>query len=269
MRALIPMAGQGSRFTEKGYTFPKPLIDVNGKPMIQVVLETLPECSEYIFLCRTEHIEKYRLAELLQQLTNGKAKIVPVAQLTEGAACTALLAKELINDDEPLLIANSDQYVKYDKRNFDILREQADPDGIIFTFDASHPKWSFVKTCRNWAVPSWEIDEVAEKKPISSIATCGLYYFKKGSRFVHFAEQMIISDGEGWPKRVNGEFYIAPVFEQMMRTQTPECHSIIYAQRNNLPVPPGRWRYKVLPFFVDRMCGLGTPEDLELFLREK
>lgn len=234
MRALIPMAGAGSRFAEKGYSFPKPLIDVNGKPMIEVVVNTLPECGEYVFLCRSEHIEEYRLVETLNEITHGRATVVPVDRLTEGAACTALLAKAYINSDEPLLIANSDQYVEYDRRNFDVLRNFADADGIIFAFNACHPKWSFVKVDeRN------QIFEVAEKRPISNVATCGLYYWSRGVQFVEAAERMIAKD-----IRTNGEFYIAPTF-------------------NELIADGGR----VLPFFVDRMAGLGTPEDLEAFLR--
>ena len=111
MKILIPMAGAGSRFAKEGYTFPKPLIDVMGKPMIQVVVENLDFNCEYIFLVRKEHIVKYEgILDTLQRITNGRCNYVEVDELTEGAACTALLAKHLINDDESLLIANSDQF---------------------------------------------------------------------------------------------------------------------------------------------------------------
>lgn len=233
MKALIPMAGNGSRFAEKGYTFPKPLIDVRGNPMIQVVIDTLPPCEEYIFICREEQVEKYNLFDLLQQITHGKAKINTVNQVTEGAACTALLAKDLINNGQELLIANSDQFVVYDKRNFDIMRRHSHARGIIFTFNACHPKWSFAKLNSNL-----EIVEVAEKRPISNMATCGIYYFAKGEYFVRAAENMIAKN-----IRTNNEFYIAPVFNEMIGNSE-----------------------LVLPFFVDKMMGLGTPEDLELFL---
>jgi len=232
MRCLIPMAGEGSRFTAAGYTFPKPLIDVNGKPMIQVVIDSLPECNEYIFLCRSEQIERYNLRHALQSmLPQKRVGIIPVNELTEGAACTALLARDCLDDFEPLLIANSDQYIEYDKRNFDVLRHHANADGIVFTFNACHPKWSFA------AVDDGVIAEIAEKKPISNIATCGIYYFNRSSDFVTAADQMIAKD-----IRTNGEFYIAPVFNELDG--------------------------KILPFFVDKMSGLGTPEDLEVFLRQ-
>ena len=95
MKILIPMAGEGSRFVKEGYTFPKPLIDVNGKPMIQLVVENLDFNAEYIFLVRKEHLKKYDgLFDTLDRITNEKTKIVEVDELTEGAACTTLLAKD-------------------------------------------------------------------------------------------------------------------------------------------------------------------------------
>ena len=124
MKILIPMAGEGSRFAREGYVFPKPLIDVNGKPMIQRVVENLDFDAEYIFLVRAEHLEKYSgLRSTLQRITDDRCTIVEVDSLTEGAACTCLLAKEHINVDDDLLIANSDQIIEYEKvviNNIDI-----------------------------------------------------------------------------------------------------------------------------------------------------
>jgi dTDP-glucose pyrophosphorylase len=239
MRILIPMSGRGSRFIEKGYTFPKPLISINGRPMIELVLSTLPEANEYVFICQKEHEEKYKLSALLNNLTHGRAACVLTDRVTEGAACSALLAKKFLNDDEPLLIANSDQYVRFNRENFDLLVSISHfdfpygMDGIIFTFNATHPKWSFVR------VDEHEITEVAEKNPISNIATCGIYYWTKSRNFVSSAEEMIAAND-----RVNGEFYIAPTFNYLIRKN--------------------KW---VAPFYVDEMHGLGTPEDLEAFIR--
>lgn len=235
MKILIPMAGEGSRFTNKDYTFPKPLIDVNGKPMIQVVVENLNFDVEYIFLVRKEHLKKYTgLETTLHQITNGKFKIVEVSDLTQGAACTALLAKHLINNDEELLIANSDQVLKYSMENFKLLKSLTAVDGIIFTFNAVHPKWSFVKVNSQGM-----ITEVREKTPISNIATCGIYWCKKGSEFIKYAEEMINKN-----IRVNNEFYIAPVFNE-------------YILNNKT----------IIPFYVDEMHGIGTPEDLNNYLK--
>ncbi len=236
MKILIPMAGEGSRFAKEGYTFPKPLIDVNGRPMIQAVVENLDFDCEYIFLIRKSHIESYSgILDTLDRITNGRYKYVVVDELTEGAACTALLAKELINDDEDLLIANSDQIIQYSPENFKALKEMTTVDAIVFTFNAVHPKWSFVKTnSRGY------ITEVAEKRPISNIATCGIYWYRKGSDFVKYAEQMIEKN-----VRVNNEFYIAPIYNEL--------------------IGDGK---TLIPFYVHKMWGVGTPEDLNRFLGE-
>ena len=237
MKILIPMAGEGSRFVREGYTFPKPLIDVEGKPMIQSVVENLDFDATYIFLVRKEHLVKYNgLRTTLERITNGKFKIVEVHGLTEGAACTALLAKELIDNDEELLIANSDQIVEYSAENFKLLKSFTNVDGIIFTFNAVHPKWSFVKTNSRGI-----ITELQEKNPISNIATCGIYWYRKGSEFVRYTEQMISKN-----IKVNNEFYIAPVYnEYILEGKT------------------------LLPFYVDKMYGIGTPEDLNAYLKRK
>ena len=236
MNILIPMAGEGSRFAKEGYTFPKPLIDVNGKPMIQSVVENLDFNANYIFLVRKDHIKKYEgLADTLQRITNGRCTIVEVDGLTEGAACTALLAKKYIDNDEDLLIANSDQIIEYSPENFNLMKELTDCDAMVYTFEAVHPKWSFVKTNSRGVVT-----EVAEKRPISNIATCGIYWYRKGSDFVKYAEQMIEKD-----IRVNNEFYIAPVYNELISDGGT-----------------------LVPFFVHEMWGIGTPEDLRAFLEK-
>ena len=237
MKFIIPMAGEGSRFAKEGYQFPKPLIDVDGKPMIQRVVENLDYDAEYIFLVRKEHINKYDgLVGTLNQITNDRCRIVVVDSLTEGAACTVLLAKEFINNNEELLVANSDQILEYQKINFEYLKNLTDVDGIIFSFKSVHPKWSFVTTnSRGFII------EVAEKRPISDIATCGIYWYRKGSDFVKYAEQMIQKE-----IRVNNEFYVAPVYNEMIEENK-----------------------KIVPFFVEKMHGIGTPEDLNLYLRNK
>jgi len=234
MKILIPMAGEGSRFAKEGYTFPKPLIEVNGKPMIQAVVENLDFDAEYVFLVRKKHLEKYDgLESTLDRITNGRYKLVEVDGLTEGAACTALLAKEHINNDEDLLIANSDQIIEYQPENFKLLKNLTFCDSMVFTFNAVHPKWSFVKTNSRGFVT-----EVAEKKPISDIATCGIYWYRKGSDFVKCAESMIEKN-----IRVKNEFYIAPVYNEL--------------------IGEGK---TLIPFYVHKMWGIGTPEDLRYYL---
>jgi HAD superfamily hydrolase (TIGR01509 family) len=235
LNILIPMAGAGSRFESAGYTFPKPLIEVNGKPMIQVVVENLNIEANFIYIVQKKHRIKYNLDSLLNLITPN-CKIIEVDGLTEGAACTTLLSKELINNDKPLIIANSDQFVDWDSNEFMYKMNETNSDAGIVTFNSSHPKWSFVKLDDFGFV-----SEVAEKNPISNIATVGIYYWKFGSDYVKFAEQMIEKN-----IRVNNEFYVCPVFNE----------AIFYGK-------------KVRTFNIEKMWGLGTPEDLNLFLKTK
>ena len=208
LNVLIPMAGAGSRFQQAGYTFPKPLIEVKGKPMIQVVVENLNIKANFIYVVQKEHREKYNLDTLLNLITPN-CKIVEVDGITEGAAaCTAaLLAKEYINSENPLFFANSDQFVEWDSNEFLYKMNETNADGGIVSFRATHPKWSFAKIDEQGLVT-----EVAEKNPISDIATVGYYYWKQGSDFVKYAEDMIEKD-----IRVNNEFYVCPVFNQRNR----------------------------------------------------
>jgi HAD superfamily hydrolase (TIGR01509 family) len=232
LNVLIPMAGAGSRFEQAGYTFPKPLIDVKGKPMIQVVVDNLNIKANYIYVVQKKHREKYNLDTLLNLITPG-CKIVETEGVTEGAACTALLAKEYINSENPLFFANSDQFVEWDSNEFMYKMNETDADGGIVSFRATHPKWSFAKVNDEGLVT-----EVAEKNPISDIATVGYYYWKHGSDFVKYAEQMIEKD-----IRVNNEFYVCPVFNQA--------------------IEGGK---KIRTFDIPKMWGLGTPEDLNYYL---
>jgi HAD superfamily hydrolase (TIGR01509 family) len=232
LNVLIPMAGAGSRFQQAGYTFPKPLIDVNGKPMIQVVTDSLNIKANFIYVVQKEHRSKYNLDTLLNLITPG-CKIVEVEGVTEGAACTALLAKEFIDSDKPLFFANSDQFVEWDSNEFLYKMNETNADGGIVSFRSTHPKWSFAKINDKGLVT-----EVAEKNPISDIATVGYYYWKHGSDFVRYAEQMINKD-----VRVNGEFYVCPVF--------------------NEAIEDGK---EIRTFDIPKMWGLGTPEDLKHYL---
>ena len=235
MKVLIPMAGAGSRFEEAGYTFPKPLIDVNGKPMIQVVVENINIDAQHIFIVQESHYEKYNLKETLN-LISPNCEIVKVNGITEGAACTTLLAEQYINNDQPLVMANSDQFVEWDSNEFMYSMVADEIDGGILSFNSTHPKWSFAKLDKDGFV-----SEVAEKKPISDIATVGIYYWKKGADYVKYAKQMINNN-----IRVNNEFYVCPVF--------------------NEAINDGK---KIKTFHIDKMWGLGTPEDLNIYLKNE
>ena len=233
MNVLIPMAGAGKRFFDAGYVFPKPLIEVDNKPMIQWVIESLNLNANYIFIIQKEHQEKFNIKSVLKIL-QPNCKIIELDHITEGAACTTLLAKEFINNSDPLIIANSDQYINWNSSKALYDFNSKNLDGAILTFEAIHPKWSYAK-CDDEGF----VTEVAEKKVISKNATVGVYYWKHGSDYVSSAENMIKKN-----IRVNNEFYVCPVYNEFLK--------------NNK---------KVKIHNVDKMYGLGTPEDLNNFIR--
>jgi dTDP-glucose pyrophosphorylase len=233
LNVLIPMAGAGSRFEKAGYSFPKPLIDVNGEPMIKLVSDNLNFDAKFIYIVQKSHREKYNLDTLLNLITPN-CKIVEVDGTTQGAACTTLLAKNFINNDDPLILANSDQFIQWDSNEFMYKMNESRLDGGIVTFKSTHPKWSFAKINEQGFVT-----EVAEKNPISNIATAGIYYWSKGKDYVYYAEQMIQKE-----IKINNEFYVCPVF--------------------NEAIADGK---KIKTFNIDNMWGLGTPEDLNLYLK--
>jgi len=232
---VIPMAGRGSRFAEQGYTDSKPFIDVNGKPMIQRVIENLgiefDKNYMFILICLQEDFDKYDFTEFEKVIGHNSYDVVILDDVTEGAAQTILQAKDLINDDTPLMTMNSDQLVDWDIERLFEMCEQFD--GVIPCFYGEGNAWSYARTLDNGYV-----QEVAEKKQISKYATAGYYYWKKGSDFVKYAEQMIHDNS-----RTNGEFYVAPVY--------------------NWAVRDGK---RVGVFMVDKCYSLGTPEDLQEYL---
>jgi NDP-sugar pyrophosphorylase family protein len=228
---VIPMAGLGSRFAEQGYKLPKPLIDVNGVPMIKAVIDSLNIDGNYIFIVQKTHSVMYHLTDVLDEFVPG-CTIVEIDGQTDGAARTVLAAKELINNDVPLIISNSDQVVVWDSLVFQSLLASQ---GVIALFKADDPKWSYAKIEGN------SVFEVAEKKVISNNASVGIYGFSHGSDFVKYAEQMIDKN-----IRTNNEFYVCPVY--------------------NEAIQDGKI---VLPYFVDEMYGIGTPEDLERYVNDR
>ena len=236
---LIPMAGAGSRFLKAGYLSPKPLIEVHGVPMISVVINNLRPSTahRFIFIAQREHVLTYNLTEKLNILSPGSI-LIPLDGITEGATCSVLVARKFIDNDEQLMIANSDQYV--DIPSIDAYLNQMKKqklDGLIMTMTADDPKWSFVKLNK-----IGRVEKVVEKKVISDEATVGIYNFRRGSDFVRAAEHMIKHN-----LRENGEFYVAPTYNTLIN--------------ENL---------KIGIYNIGRdgagMYGLGTPRDLDIFL---
>ena len=222
---LVPASGLGSRFTAAGYRKPKPFIDVAGDPMLTRVLRNVrPSCTHSaVVILRREQAAHCHI---------GGATVMLIDGVTEGAACTALLARSYFDNDDPLMIVNSDQLLDWDVDDF--LASAQGADGSIVTFTASDPKWSYVRKHGRYVV------EVAEKRVISDEATCGVYWWRRGRDFARSVETMIAQND-----RFNGEFYIAPSY-------------------NHLIAEGARITTYRLP--DDAMHGLGTPTDLENYL---
>jgi NDP-sugar pyrophosphorylase family protein len=236
LNIVIPLAGRGTPFKEAGYAFPKPVIDIDGKTMIEVVAKNLSPNDDhrFIFICQREHYEKFDLYNVFKRATNNKFEVIQLNGTTEGAACTVLTAIQYINNDDELLIANADQYIVGGIDNFIKAGRKAGVDGLLMTFEASHPKWSYARVDKDNMVL-----ETAEKKVISNHATVGLYYFKKGSDFVTSAQEMIHKN-----IRYNNEFYVCPSYNELLLLKK---RVYIYE------IPP------------KEMHSLATPEDLVIF----
>lgn len=234
---VIPMAGLGSRFSKVGYKEPKPFIDVDGKAMIVRVLENLAyENARYILIAREEHLkEKPNLVNYIKE--NFNVIFLPISHLTEGTACTVLYARKLINNNEPLLIANSDQIIDMDISKYIDDCRKRDLDGSILTFidKDKNPKWSFAKINKdNFVV------EVKEKVAISDIATVGIYLYQRGKDYIDATIDMFIEND-----RVSNEFYVCPTYN--------------YAIKNRLKIG-------IYNISANKMHGIGTPADLNLYL---
>ena len=235
LNLVIPAAGRGSRFANEGWQSPKPFIRINGRLMIELVIENLDTSLNKIILFRKEHINHIDKNSVLNN-----SKIIPIDKVTQGTACTVLKARKFIDNNSPLLIANSDQIVDFDVKEFINYLHINNLDGLILVFKDPYKsdKWSFVKLN-----DSGLVTEVAEKKPISDLATVGIYLFRKGSDFCNSAVDMIVNN-----ERVNNEFYTCPVYNYMIK---------FGAKIGIFEIP------------YENMHGIGTPHDLREFIIKK
>jgi UDP-N-acetylglucosamine diphosphorylase / glucose-1-phosphate thymidylyltransferase / UDP-N-acetylgalactosamine diphosphorylase / glucosamine-1-phosphate N-acetyltransferase / galactosamine-1-phosphate N-acetyltransferase len=234
MNIVMPMAGRGSRFAEIGIEVPKPLIDVQGRPMYAWATESLPLdlANKLIFICLQNHLRNRALADdIRSRYARWNPEIIPLDEVTDGQACTVLKAAAWIENDEPLLIYNADTFCRttLSKRLPSVSPQVA---GLIGVFRASGDKWSFAR-----ADAQGRVLEVAEKRRISDWASTGLYYFRRGRDFVDHARQMI-ADNE----RSGNEFYVAPVYNRLIATGA-----------------------EILIDPAEEVWVLGTPEDLQHF----
>lgn len=204
---LIPLAGKNQFFSEAEYLFPKPLIEFNGKTMIEHIIDnfsSIQKEKQFIFIVNSEDCKKYHLDNVLNILTNHTCKIIKLDAETKGAACSAMMAVEYIDNDTPLVIANADQL--FDICLDEVINSFDNYDAGVITFESVHPRWSFVRLNGENRVI-----ETAEKRPISKSAIAGFYYFKKGRDFISSSSKMIKKDAS-----VNGLYYISPVLNEMV-----------------------------------------------------
>ena len=233
LQIVIPMAGEGKSFQKAGFKFPKFLVDMAGKPMIQWVTENINAEAKYIFILNEDIYNKYNLKYMLPLLVDNY-EVVTVNEKTEGAPQTVLLAEKFINNDKPLAIINADQYMEWNSNEFFYAMAADECDGGIVTFDSTHPMYSFVKTAEDGF-----ITECAEKKPISRHATAGVYYFRRGKDFVTGAKEMI-------KKKIttNGQYFVCPVYNELIEK-----------------------KMKIRKYDIKKVWSFAVPEELDHFIK--
>ncbi len=264
MRYLIPMAAHSDLFPKSDYHFPKPLVEIGGRPMIAHVVEGIQRYdaeAEFIFVVRKEDCDQFSLDASLALLTERPCHVVKLSEPTRGSACTALMAVDLIQDDRPLVICNSDQVIHADihaiNRNFIATGVDA---GVI-TFPSVHPRWSYASTSHNGSVL-----EVAEKRVLSRSAIAGYYFFRKGRDFIQAAMRSIENGAS-----VDGGFFIAPTLNEIILRSGLVSHQEIREDQYHSLYSPHRvdqyerWLETQVPAPSDKplqiiipMAGLGS-----------
>lgn len=204
MKILIPIVSNNHVDNSE---YIKSLYEIEKKTILQHVYESLAviKDAEFIVVIKREDIARYHLDNMLQ-LMIPNVKIIVADGVTQGSACSCLLAIDEIQDEESLLVVGSDQLVHADLQLVIEEFQRKDYDGGVIIFDDIHPRWSYVKLDENGFVV-----EAAEKRPISRNATTGFYYFKKGIDFVKSVERMILKDAD-----VDGKYYVCPAYNEMI-----------------------------------------------------
>lgn len=233
MNIIIPMAGLGSRFPKDKYYLPKPLIDVNGKPMIVRAIESLDMDGRYYFVLRND--EFLEITQSIISKVVEDPKFVTVDHTTEGPACSVLLFKEYINNNQELITANCDQIMEWSSELF--FHNVRLYDGAVVTYYSDTDKNSYVKINKKGLAVQF-----AEKEVISNISLNGIHYWKKGRDFVSSAEEMIHAND----RAPNGEFYIAPSYNYMINA--------------------GK-KVGIFHIPIEQHHAVGVPIDLEKFLK--
>ena len=208
LNILIPMGGDNV-FAGEEFQFPKPLIEIDGRPLIELVVDCFSSISgdkRYIFTVNAADCQKHHLDDVLRLISGESSVVIQLEKGTKGAACSALMAVDYIDSDDELLISNSDHVIEHALENIINEFKSRGCDAGVACFDSVHPKWSFVRLD-----DEGNVVEAAEKRPLSRNAIAGLYYFRKGRDFVQSAMRMIEKDAN-----VNGSFYVAPAMNEMI-----------------------------------------------------
>ena len=237
MNIIMPMAGKGLRLLKAGYELPKPLIKIKGKLVSQWAIETVGLKGNFIFCCKKEHIQQFNMDEKLFQISP-KCKIVTIDQDTRGTADTILHAASLIDNDEELFISDSDHCMSwnYEKFNMEIKKKNIDACVMVYPEKQISNAYSYVRVDKNGFVV-----EAAEKIPISNIAAAGMHYYKKGSDFIKYTNNMIKND-----IRFNNEFYVTPIYNEFIRDNK-----------------------KIITFPIEKKWPLGSEDEIREFLAER
>jgi len=209
MNIVVLLAGNSEDFKEKGHSYPKYLLEIHNKPIIQRVIESLETIGATInFIIRKEDNDKFYFGDTLKILLPN-SNVIEVESTTKGAVCTALFAIEQINNDRELLVINGDQLIKMDINSAIEDFRKRKLDGGILTFQSVHPRWSYVLLNEDGTVA-----QTSEKRPISSNATAGCYYYKKGSDFVKACMSVIEKD-----VHTQGLYYISSTYNELILEQ--------------------------------------------------
>src|SRR3990167_5410974 len=233
MKVIIPMAGKGQRFLDKGYTVPKPFIDIRGQSMIELAVDNLNIDAPHIFIMQKSHYDEYKHVMDRIMLKKPGSQIIKIDEFTQGPASTCLKAKEFI-DDQPLLYANCDQFLLWEPQQFIWSVEQFYGGLLMYRDQSDYGSFLTLN-------PSGYVDHFAEKEEISDISSTGVYYWSKGTNFVKDAESMIKKDR----RALNGEFYAINVYNEAI-------------ERGE----------KIVVYFIKKFWRLGVPHELETYLEE-
>ena len=216
MKIIIPFAGKGSRFSDRGFKTPKPLINVGDIPMLQCAIESLNISGDFIFIAQKSFNEDNKLNELLNKICKDP-KIIYIDYITEGCVATCLLAKKYIDPNDELIITNCDQMMEWDSEKFLKSIRSDNIDGGVVTYDSTSPKNSFAAVGEDGFVT-----KMVEKEVISNDALVGIHYWKRGGDFIDSAEKLVERN-----IRMKNEFYMSLTYNILIEEgRKIICHKL-------------------------------------------